>query len=78
MNVTVICFSLVATVNAFSYVYLLIGCILSEIIHVKVDWKNENIHFIRKVSVESDIFRKSENSFLNAGEINISLEKGYV
>ena len=62
MNVTVICFSLVATVNAFSYVYLLIGCILSEIVHVKVDWKNENIHFIRKVSVENDIFRKSENS----------------
>ena len=32
----------------------------------------------RKVSVENDIFRKSENSFLNAGEVNISLEKGYV
>lgn len=60
------------------YVYLLIGCILSEIVHVKVNWKNENIHFIRKVSAENDIFRKPESSFLNAGEVNISLEKGYV
>ena len=44
---------MVATVNAFSYVYLLIGCILSEIVHVKVNWKNENIHFIRKISVDT-------------------------
>lgn len=57
-NLTVICFSLIATVSIFSICLFTDLLILLEIVHVKLNYKKANIYFHQKVSVDNSIFRK--------------------